>query len=79
MQTIDILDVVGNNHKIIVFLNTTVSMEVNPHMEVPFLEGKVHVDKFSLLEVIYINGFFLGKVIIFAVWNILYITIGLIY
>ena len=34
MWTGDSLDAVGNNHIIIVFAQTTVSMEVNPRMEV---------------------------------------------
>ena len=32
MQTGDILDAVGNTHRILVFVHTTVSMEVKPGM-----------------------------------------------
>ena len=32
MHTGDMLDSVGNNHSIIIFYHTKLSMEVNPHM-----------------------------------------------
>ena len=34
MQTSDLLDAFGKTHSILVFVQTTVSMEVKPHMEV---------------------------------------------
>ena len=40
-----ILDAAENTHTVIVFLQTTVRMEVNPHMEVTFGKVKVHVNQ----------------------------------
>ena len=40
MRTGVSLDEVGNNHEIIVFAQTTVSMEVNPYAEVKFYKAK---------------------------------------
>ena len=57
MQTGDILDAVGNTHSILSFAQTTVSMEVNPSMEVTFVKGKFHVNKFSWLKVSCVNCF----------------------
>ena len=50
-----LLNAVGNNHSILVFAQTTMSMEVKPCMGDDIVKGKVHVNKFSWLKVTGVN------------------------
>ena len=47
IQKGDILYAGGNNQRVLLFARTTVSMEVNPRMEVTFIEVEFHVNKLS--------------------------------
>ena len=68
MRIGDILDAVGNTHIILVFSQTTMSMEVNQRTEVTFVKGNVHVNTFSWLKVNGINCFsFVDSCIFFCV------------
>ena len=55
MRTSALLGVFGNTHSILVFSQTTVRMEIKPLMEVTFVKGKLHVNKFSWLKVSGVN------------------------
>ena len=61
VRTGDMFDAVGNTQKILIFAHTTLSIEVNPQMEVTFVEGKVHCNKLSWLKVTPVNHYSSGK------------------
>ena len=72
MRTGDSLDALRNTHINKVFSQTTVSMEVNPWMELTFVEVKIHVNKLSWLKVSCINCCYFGGVVIFVAEQIVH-------